>query len=146
MKQKPLAIKADQWTATEDKLSPGCTYVSLHEGQHLDVGLYFIPPGHQTNLFSLEDHDDQQATEWYGPSDEIYYVLAGDELTMYWGEDAEAVKNGNSESIKLSPGDLGYWTRGWKYSVKNTGNAPATFFWGLSIPEQLENRRELTNS
>jgi mannose-6-phosphate isomerase-like protein (cupin superfamily) len=144
--QKPYVVKASDWKAHHDDLSPGCTIATVVNGERLNLGLYFMPPGIQTNVFSIEDVDDQTACEWYGPVDEFYYVLAGDELTMYWGEDNDAVENSQSESLILRPGDMGYWARGWKYAVRNTGNAPATWLWGLTLPIGDEKRRDGTTS
>jgi mannose-6-phosphate isomerase-like protein (cupin superfamily) len=64
---------------------------------------------------------------------EFYYLLVG-EATMYWGEDASKIRAGTANKVLLKAGDLGYWTPGWKYSVKNTGKVPGTYFWGLTIP------------
>ncbi|NIO38201.1 hypothetical protein GTO27_10955, partial [Candidatus Bathyarchaeota archaeon] len=43
----------------------------------------------------------------------------------------------------LKAGELGHWTPGWKYSVKNTGDVPGTFFWGLSRPPKGTKTREV---
>jgi len=43
----------------------------------------------------------------------------------------------------LKAGDMGYWSRGWKYSAKNTGKVPGTFFWGLSDQPRGVKRREI---
>jgi mannose-6-phosphate isomerase-like protein (cupin superfamily) len=137
----PRVTRSDQWEAQPDAISPGCSSATLLEGEKQNVGLYFIPPGAQTNHFSLEDRDDGTADEWYGPSDEFYYVLVG-ELTMFWGSDVDEVRAGRSEQLVLRAGDLGYWARGWKFSVKNTGTAPATFLWGLTLPPEGTPRRE----
>ena len=141
--EPPRVIRADHWKVQPDAISPGCTIASMVHGEKQHLGLYFMPPGIQTNLFSLEDHDDRTSEEWYGPCDEFYYVLVG-EFTMFWGDDAEAVKTGRSEKMVLTAGDLGYWARGWKYSVRNTGNTPGTFLWGLTFPEEGTPRREYT--
>lgn len=142
--EKPYVVKASEWEAEPDDISPGCTIASIVDGERQNLGLYFIPPGVQTNVFSTEDEDDGTAPEWYGPCDEIYYMLAGDELTMYWGEDTDAIARGETENLVLRPGDMAYWSRGWKYSVKNTGNAPATFLWGLTMPVEEVDRRDAT--
>ncbi|MEE9217658.1 MAG: hypothetical protein V3U98_01180 [Acidobacteriota bacterium] len=139
----PRVIRAGQWSTKLDEISPGCTHAELIIGEKQALGLYFIPPGAQTNTFSLEDEDDGKAVEYYGPCDEFYYVLVG-ELTMYWGKDAAEVEAGRSEKLLLKAGDLGYWARGWKYAVKNTGSVPATFFWGITYPPAGTPRRDLT--
>ena len=137
----PRVVRPEEWDVRPDEISPGCHITAIVEGEQQHVGIYFIPPGVQTNHFSLEDQDDGTADEWYGPSDEFYYVLVG-ELTMFWGSDADAVREGRSEQLVLRAGDLGYWARGWKFAVKNTGTAPATFLWGLTLPPEGTPRRE----
>ena len=106
------------------------------------VGLYFMQPNAQTTVFSLEDEDDGTADEYYGPCHEFYYVLVG-EFTMYWGKDALEVRKGKANKLHLKAGDLGYWARGWKYSVKNTAKIPGTFFWGISRPPRGIERRSV---
>ncbi len=139
----PRVIRANQLRAKPDDISPGCTHAEMVIGEQQALGLYFMPPGAQTNVFSLEDEDDGKAVEYYGPCDEFYYVLVG-ELTMYWGKDAAEVEAGKSEKLQLRAGELGYWARGWKYSVKNTGTAPGTFLWGLTYPPAGTPRRDQT--
>ena len=141
--EPPRVIRAEGSMAHEDALSPGCTFAGLVQGEKQHLGLYFMNPGARTNVFSLEDRDDGKAEEYYGAVDEFYYVLVGT-FTMNWGTDADHVREGRSESLILRPGDLGYWSRGWKYSVKNTGDAPGTFFWGLTLPPDGSPRREYT--
>jgi mannose-6-phosphate isomerase-like protein (cupin superfamily) len=139
----PRVFSTEGRKAHEDEISPGCTFAGLVHGEKQDLGLYFMIPGAQTNVFSLEDRDDGTAKEYYGPCDEFYFVLVG-ELTMYWGSDSEKVQAGQSEGLHLKAGDMGYWSRGWKYSVKNTGSVPATFVWGLTLPPEGTRRREYT--
>jgi len=67
-------------------------------------------------------------------------VLAG-ELTMYWGKDAESVRRGGGTPLVLGSGDFGLWETEWKYSARNSGEIPATFFWGLAeAPPGVEER------
>ena len=141
--EPPRVIRANSWKVHDDTLSPGCTFAGLVQGEKQHLGLYFMAPGAKTNVFSLEDQDDGKAEEYYGAVDEFYYVLVG-EFTMFWGTDTDRVRDGRSENLTLRPGDLGYWARGWKYSVKNTGTAPGTFFWGLTLPPANSPRREFT--
>jgi mannose-6-phosphate isomerase-like protein (cupin superfamily) len=103
-------------------------------------GLYFMEPGSQTTTFSLESEDDRTADEYYGPCFEFYYLLIG-EVTMYWGKDAEKVIRGEENELLLKAGEFGCWERGWKYSVKNTGAIPASFFWGLGEPPEGVKKR-----
>ncbi len=121
---------------------PGSRYTKIVDAEGFGgFGLYFMEPGSQTTTFSLESEDDRTADEYYGPCFEFYYLLIG-EVTMYWGKDAEKVIRGEENELLLKAGDFGCWERGWKYSAKNTGDIPATFFWGLGeAPEGVKQRR-----
>lgn len=124
-----------------DRYVPGCRYTEIADAEGFgEFGLYFMPPGAQTTVFSLESEDDGGADEYYGPRVEFYYVLAG-ELTMYWGKDAESVRRGGGTPLVLGSGDFGLWETEWKYSARNSGEIPATFFWGLAeAPPGVEER------
>jgi len=124
-----------------DRLVPGVRITRIAEAEGVGgVGLYFMPPGTQTTVFTLEAKDDGTADEYYGPCHEFYYILAG-EFTMYWGKDALKLQNGTANKLFLKAGDMGYWSVGWKYSAKNTGKVPGTFFWGISRPPKGIERR-----
>jgi len=124
-----------------DRLVPGVRITRIAEAEGVGgVGLYFMPPGTQTTVFTLEATDDGTADEYYGPCHEFYYILAG-EFTMYWGKDALKLQNGTANKLFLKAGDMGYWSVGWKYSAKNTGKVPGTFFWGISRPPKGIERR-----
>ena len=143
-KIKPKAIRIEDGQSQPDYLSSGChiTYLS-NEERVGGIGLFNMLPGKQTSTFSMETSDDGMADEYYGECHEYYYVLIG-EFTMYWGEDVSEIHKGTANKIKLKPGDLGYWTPGWKYSVKNTGKVPGTFFWGITRPPGGIKRRAIT--
>lgn len=127
-----------------DSLVPGAHITRIAEAEGVGaVGLYFMQPGAQTTVFTLEDKDDGTAEEYYGPCHEFYYVLVG-EFTMYWGKDALKLREGTANKLPLKAGDLGYWSLGWKYSVKNTGKVPGTFFWGISRPPKGIERRAVS--
>ena len=134
LEAKPRVIRMEGWRSEPDPLVPKCTLTEMLSIEGLgEVGLYFMPPGEQTNVFSMEYEDDGTADEYYGPCHEFYFILYG-EFTMYWGKDAEEVRAGRSERLVLKAGDLGYWPPGWKYAVKNTGKIPGAFFWGITSP------------
>lgn len=124
-----------------DRYVPGCRYTEIADTEGFgEFGLYFMPPGAQTTVFSLESEDDGTADEYYGPRVEFYYVLAG-ELTIYWGKGAESVRRGEGSPLLLGAGDFGLWETEWKYSARNSGEIPATFFWGLAeAPPGVEER------
>lgn len=141
---KPRMMGMDEWKSGTDDLSPGCdiTYIADVKGVG-GTGLYFMPPGKQTNTFSMEATDDGTADEYYGTCHEFYYILVG-EFTMYWGKDVSSIQEGTANKLLLKAGDLGYWPPGWKYSAKNTGKVPGTFFWGITRPPQGIKRREVS--
>ena len=103
-------------------------------------GLCFMPPGTQTNVFSMGYEDNGTAEEYHGPCHEFCFVLRGG-FMMCWGKDADKVRAGESEKVVLKAGDFGCWPPGWKCSVKNTGKIPSVF-WGLSSPPKGIVRRE----
>ena len=129
LKVKPKVVGIDGWDSGPDD---GCVNTEIVSVEGVGtVGLYFMPPGKQTTTFSMEALDDGMADEYYGICHEFYYILVG-EFTMYWGEDVSKIQEGTANRLALKIGDLGYWTPGWKYSVKNTGKVPGTFFWGIT--------------
>ena len=146
---KPKVYTLDDMKPGKDHLVPGA-YITNIPGSHIDetedvegpgaVGLYFMEPGAQTTVFSLEENDDGTAEEYYGPCYEFYYILIG-EFTIYWGKDAAEIRNGTANKLHLKAGEMGYYPVGWKFSAKNTGKVPGTFFWGLSKqPEGIKRR------
>ena len=115
-----------------DRYVPGCRYTEIADAEGFgEFGLYFMPPGAQTTVFSLESEDDGTADEYYGPRFEFYYLLSG-ELTVYWGKHAASLRRGEGDQLLLRAGDFGRWEREWKFSAKNSGAVPAMFFWGLA--------------
>jgi len=131
---EPKVYTLNDMVSDIDALVPGAHITTIGEVEGLGaVGLYFMQPNSQTTVFSLEDEDDGTADEYYGPCHEFYYALVGD-FTMYWGKEASELRKGKANKLHLKAGDMGYWSVGWKYSVKNTGKVPGTFFWGISRP------------
>jgi len=124
-----------------DEFVPGCRHTDIVDVEGFGgFGLYFMPPGVQTTVFSLESQDDGTADEYYGPCYEFYYLLSG-EITMYWGKDAAGLKRGEGERLLLKAGDFGCWEKEWKFSARNTCEVPAMFFWGLAErPPGVEER------
>ena len=126
-----LTIEAFKFNGI-DRYVPGCRYTEIVDAKGFGgFGLYFMPPGAQTTVFSLESEDDGTADEYYGPCFEFYYLLSG-EITMYRGKDAERLRRGEGERLLLRDGDFGCWAQEWKFSARNTGEVPAAFFWGLA--------------
>jgi len=142
---EPKVYRLKDMISSIDELVPGA-YITRavggieEAGEPGGVGLYFMQPNAQTTVFSLEDEDDGTADEYYGPCHEFYYILVG-ELTVYWGKDALEIRECKANKLHLQAGDVGYWCRGWKYSAKNTGKVPVTWFWGLTAPPRGMKRR-----
>lgn len=133
-KVKPDIIAMKSWNTGPDTIAPGAEITMMASVEGIwTTGMYFMPPGVKTTVFSMHDADDGTADEYYGPCYEFYYILVG-EFTMYWGEDAAEVRESTSNKLHLKAGELGHWPMGWNYSVANTGNMPGTFFWGLTSP------------
>jgi len=60
------------------------------------------------------------------------------------GKGAVKLREGRANRLLLKAGDMGYWSLGWKYSVKNTGKVPGSFFWGISRPPKGIERRAVS--
>ena len=141
-KPRILSIKDFLYNGPDEPV-PGSRITKIVEAEGFgEFGLYFMEPGSQTTTFSLENEDDETAYEYYGPCFEFYYLLSG-EVTMYWGKDAEQVLRGEENELLLKPGDFGSWEKGWKYSAKNTGDTPASWFWGLAEPQEDVKERKV---
>lgn len=105
-----------------------------------DLGMYFMEPGMDTIVFSLEEEDDGTAEEWYGASYEFYFILVG-EFTVWYGKDAEQLRKKVGPCLVLKAGELASYPPGWKYLVQNIGKIPGTFFWGKSaVPKGVTPR------
>ncbi len=109
-----------------------------------NLGLYFMEPGMDTIVFSLEEDDDETADEWYGPIHEFYLILVG-EFTVWYGKDAEQLRKKVGPRFVLKAGDVVSYPPGWKYIVQNTGKVPGTFFWGMSAAPKGTERREISH-
>ena len=138
---KPEVLGVEDWRTNIDRLVPKCTMTVIKSIEDKGtIGLYFIPPGEMTNVFSMESEDDGTAEEYYGLCHEFYFVLCG-ECTMYWGKDTSEIKAEKSNKLVVRAGEVGYWSPGWKYAPKNTGSVPLTFFWGITRPPEGTKRR-----
>ena len=98
-----------------------------------DLGLYFMEPGMDTIVFSLEYKDDGTADEWYGPSHEFYYILTG-EFTISYDKSASRLRKKKGRRLVVKAGEAFAFPPGWKYQVQNTSKMPGSFFWGKSAP------------
>ena len=108
----------------------------LHQVENvLNAGVCFMQPGDETCVFALEAEDDGTALHQYGACDEFYYILEG-EFTVWWGKDASNLK----DFYELKKGDCAYYPTGWKYRVKNTGDAPGKFFYVMTDPPGVQRR------
>jgi len=146
-KTKPRIVGMTDWqTLVYPDGTVGTTMLDVEEVGA--IGLFFVEPGQETTVFSLEDEDDGTADEWYGPVHNCYYILVG-EFTLWWGKDASKLRSKNAEKLIIKEGECSYHPPGWKYLVKNTGKVPGTFLWGLSAapkdtkPRYLEPTREV---
>ena len=101
LKNKPKVVGLNAWKSGPDKLVPGCTITAIAGVEGVgEVGLYFMPSGKQTTVFSLEEEDDGTADEYYGPCHEFYYIIVG-EFTMYWGEGTSKLRAGVANELVL---------------------------------------------
>ena len=145
-KIKPKVMAMTDW---QTMVYPDGTMTTMLDVKEVGaIGLYFMEPGQETIVFSLEKEDDGTADEWYGPCHEFYYILVG-EFTVWWGKDASKLRNKNAEKLTIKEGECTHYPPSWKYLVKNTGKVPGTFFWGISAapkgtkPREIEAIREI---
>ena len=108
-----------------------------------DTGLMYVVPGGDTAVFSMEDTDDGTADEWYGPTQEFYFIVAG-EFTVSYDTDAGRLKRKESPKYVVHAGEYAVHPVGWKYQIQCTSATPGTFLWcknippGLSVKERLQ--------
>jgi mannose-6-phosphate isomerase-like protein (cupin superfamily) len=91
-------------------------------GSNLLLGASWLDPGEETNWWSSRDENDVSVGDhWYGPVDETYFVIRG-RLRLTWDEGHFDV--GPDDSVYLAPG--------WTYHLKNIGDEPAFFVYGMT--------------
>ena len=73
----------------------------------------------------------------------LYFMPPGAKTNVFCMDDAD---DGKANKLNLKAGNLGHWVKGWKYSVKNTGKVPGTFFWGISSPPKGTKTRNYTGA
>ncbi len=107
-----------------------------------DTGLMFVQPGNDTAVFSMEETDDGTADEWYGPTQEFYYVVAG-EFKVSYDTDAGRLKRKESPSYVVQAGEYAVHPVGWKFQIQCTSPTPGTFLWCKNIPPGLAVKERL---
>ena len=107
-----------------------------------DSGLMYVAPGGDTAVFSMEQTDDGTADEWYGPTQEFYFIVAG-EFTVSYDTDAERLRRKGSPSYVVHAGEYAVHPVGWKYQIQCTSATPGTFLWCKHIPAGLTVRERL---
>lgn len=91
-------------------------------GSNLLLGASWLDPGEETNTWSSRAEDDMaEGDHWYGPVDETYFIIRG-RLRLTWDEGHFDV--GPDDSVYLAPG--------WTYHLKNIGDEPAFFVYGMT--------------
>jgi len=140
LKTKPKVARMTDWKTMV--YTDGTMTTMLDVEEVGAIGLYFMEPGQETIVFSLEHEDDGTADEWYGSCHEFYYILVG-EFTVWWGNDASKLRNKDAEKMIAEKGECIHYPPGWKYLVKNTGKVPGTFFWGTSVAPKGTKSREI---
>ena len=106
------------------------------------TGLMYVEPNNDTSIFSIENEDDGTADEWYGPTQEFYFILAG-EFTVQHDTDAARMRRRESPSYVVHAGEYAVHPVGWKYQIRCTSKTPGTFLWCKHIPEGIVIRERL---
>ena len=93
-------------------------------GSNLMLGVCFMDPGEETNVWSFKEKDDAATDDRsYGPVEETYFVFRGN-LVLTW----------NGSKLEIGPGDAVYLAPGYDYQLKNVGIEPAFFTYSMSPP------------
>ena len=92
------------------------------QGSDLLLGVCFMDPGEETNVWSFKQVDDTGADDkYYGTVDETYFVFRG-KLLLKWDEG----------ELEIGPGDAVYLAPGYSYHLKNVGIEPAFFTYSMA--------------
>ncbi len=126
----PRAVRLDD---ARKNVSYGGTISLFVHTDCWDSGLMFMAPGHTTCIFSMEVVDDGSADEWYGPTQEFYYIIAG-EFTVWYDTDAERLKRKESANYRVRAGEYAVHPVGWKFQIQCASSTPGTFLWCKNIP------------
>lgn len=90
-------------------------------GSSLLLGVCWMDPGEETNVWSFEDTDRTAVGEtYYGPRDETYFIIRG-HLELTWDQGA----------LQMAPNDAVFLAPGWRYKLKNVGTEPAFFVYSM---------------
>lgn len=91
-------------------------------GSNLLLGACWMDPGEETNVWSFEPEDrTAEGDKYYGPVDETYFVVRG-RLRLTWDEGELDI--GSDDAVYLAPG--------WTYRLRNVGDEPAFFVYGMA--------------
>jgi mannose-6-phosphate isomerase-like protein (cupin superfamily) len=91
-------------------------------GSNLLLGACWMDPGEETNVWSFESEDTtDEGDKYYGEVDETYFVIHG-RLRLTWDEG----------EIEIGANDAVYLAPGWTYHLKNVGDEPAFFVYGMA--------------
>jgi mannose-6-phosphate isomerase-like protein (cupin superfamily) len=91
-------------------------------GSNLLLGACWMDPGEETNTWSFEPDDRTgEGDKYYGPVDETYFVVRG-RLRLTWDEG----------ELDIGPDDAVYLAPGWSYRLRNVGDEPAFFVYGMA--------------
>jgi mannose-6-phosphate isomerase-like protein (cupin superfamily) len=92
------------------------------QGSDLLLGACWMGPGEESSAWSFEEEDrTAPGDHWYGPRDEVYYVIRG-RLRLSWDEG----------DLEVGPDHAVYLAPGWTYRLKNEGDEPAFFLYAMA--------------
>ena len=85
-----------------------------------------MEPGDESNLWSSrETESSDEVGHHYGPVEETYFIVRG-HLRLRWDEG----------DLDLNANDSVYLAPGWHYQLKNVGDEPAFFVYGMTPTPQ----------
>jgi len=91
-------------------------------GSNLLLGVCWMDPGDETNVWSFEETDTTAPGDhYYGPRDETYFVMQG-RLELTW----------DNGVLRIGPNDAVFLAPGWRYKLRNVGHEPAFFVYAMA--------------
>lgn len=127
MKAEPRVIPLDTVSPIPAEEAPTKVRIARlvtrqHCGSNLLMGVCWMEPGDETNVWSSEEtNTTSEGEHYYGPVDETYFIIAG-HLRLTW----------DKGELDLKPHDAVYLAPGWRYHLKNVGSEPAFFVYSMA--------------
>ena len=91
-------------------------------GSNLLLGACWMDPGEETNVWSFEAEDRTGEEDKGYAALDVTYVVVRVRLLLTWDEG----------ELEVAPDDGVYLAPGWSYRLRNIGDEPAFFVYGMA--------------